>query len=357
MLRDTDEGLRYLVKEEGGEGRVVKEGFDTDKLFLLGGVFWDDALDYPLPLAGVNWFSFDWRGTGTQVNFFWGGPLLTLDVATPDAFGSRFDAGADFFALAVPLADSVYRDDEEVLAEEVETTTASFELKAGRPIGSFFRLGASYDASWFGFGSTDETGEDFRVPEDHILHSFELDGRYSRSGYRLSFSGSFNRRGSWEAWGTPDQQAAFDPESEDFLRWQVSLAKSWYFSSFRKLGAEVDWLSGEDLDRFSKYGFGFFGGSRVHGYQSNKVRAEEVLAAHVTYGFDLGEVFRVEGIADAAWASDEESGLSDELLAGVGASGTFMGPWQTLIQLDVGVPVAGPDDGFVLYLVFLKLFR
>ena len=29
-------------------------GFDRDKLFLAGGLFYDDALDYPLPLAGIN---------------------------------------------------------------------------------------------------------------------------------------------------------------------------------------------------------------------------------------------------------------------------------------------------------------
>jgi hypothetical protein len=34
-----------------------------------------------------------------------------------------------------------------------------------------------------------------------------------------------------------------------------------------------------------------------------------------------------------------------------------VGPWQTLVNVDLGVPVAGPDDGFVAYLVFLKLFR
>jgi hypothetical protein len=41
----------------------------------------------------------------------------------------------------------------------------------------------------------------------------------------------------------------------------------------------------------------------------------------------------------------------------VGLAGTFVGPWQTVVNLDVGLPVAGPDDGFVLYVVFLKLFR
>ncbi|HLE83698.1 MAG TPA: hypothetical protein VJG13_05110, partial [Thermoanaerobaculia bacterium] len=46
MVRDTDKGLRYLVKEEGSDERVVQEGFDTSRLFGVGGVFYDDALDY-----------------------------------------------------------------------------------------------------------------------------------------------------------------------------------------------------------------------------------------------------------------------------------------------------------------------
>ena len=42
---------------------------------------------------------------------------------------------------------------------------------------------------------------------------------------------------------------------------------------------------------------------------------------------------------------------------GVGIAGTFIGPWQTVVNLDFGVPVAGPDDdGFTLFLAFLKLF-
>ena len=81
--------------------RVVKEGFDTNKLFALGGVFYDDALDYPLPLAGVNYFTFDFKGTGKQVNVFFAGALLTANIAEPRLFGSRFDAGANAFALAI----------------------------------------------------------------------------------------------------------------------------------------------------------------------------------------------------------------------------------------------------------------
>ena len=357
MVRDTERGLRYLVKEEDGEGRVVKEGFDRDKIFLLGGVFYDDALDYPLPLAGVNYLSLGYRESRNQVNFFFAGALATLDVANPRLFGSKFDAGFEAFGLAVPLSDSVYRDDEEIVSEEVESQRASVELNLGRPIGNFFRLGLQYDATWLGFSGADDTAEDFTIPSDHVLSSLSLSGRYSRGGYKLGFSAAWNHRSSWDPWGTPDQVASFDPDTDQFTTWELTAAKSWYLGGFQTLGMEANWVGGDRLDRFSKYGFGFFGSTRVHGYQSGRVRAEEAILGHLTYGFEVGEIFRLEGIGDVAWATDEAAGLRDELLAGVGVAGSFLGPKQTLVRLDLGLPVAGPDDGFVAYLVFLKLFR
>ena len=82
MVRDTDKGLRYLVKDETGE-RVVKEGFDTNKVFLVGGVFYDDALDYPLPLAGINYFNLNFRDREQQFNVFFAGALGTLNWSEP----------------------------------------------------------------------------------------------------------------------------------------------------------------------------------------------------------------------------------------------------------------------------------
>ncbi len=61
-------------------------------------------------------------------------------------------------------------------------------------------------------------------------------------------------------------------------------------------------------------------------------------------------------MGDAAWATDEASGLDSELLAGVGLVGTVVGPWQTVINLDVGKALDGPDDGFSVFLAVLKLF-
>ncbi len=356
MVRDTPQGLRYLVKDEATGERVVKEGFDSNKLFLLGGLFYDDALDFPLPLAGINYFSFDFRGTGQQVNAFFGGALLTVDVAEPRLFGSRFDAGADFFALAVPLADTVWRDDDEVHEEEVETRSGNVGFKLGRPLGNFVKVSSEYTLAHHDYGTTDNTIAGFVPPGNHLTHSLQLNGRFARAGWRVGLEGSLHRRSEWEPWGLPGNPDYF-AEAQDYSLWGATLSKNWYLPYFQKIGAEVNYLGGSDLDRFSKYEFGFFGASRVHGYQSDRVRATEVTAGHLSYGFEIGEAFRLEAVADAALATDEDAGLDQELLAGIGVNGTFLGPWQTVVNLDLGVPVQGPDDGFVLYVVFLKLFR
>ena len=135
------------------------------------------------------------------------------------------------------------------------------------------------------------------------------------------------------------------------------MSKNWYLPKFQKAGLEFDYAGGSDLDRFSNYQFGFFGGTRVHGYKSNSVSATQVWAGHASYGFGVGEAFHLEGIADAALATDKVNGLKNKLLGGLGVQGTFVGPWQTVVNLDLGTPVVGPDHGVVLYLVFLKLFR
>lgn len=356
MVRDTAQGLRYLVKEEGSEERVVKEGFDKSKLFLVGGVFYDDALDFPLPLGGVNYFNFDFRGTGKQVNLFFAGALLTANVAEPRLFGSRFDFGADAFALAIATSDTFYRDGEEIEAEEIEQRTGSFGLKLGRPLGHFVKLGLEYDVLFLSYGESDNTAAGFVVPSSNLTHSAELSGSFSRGGYGFTAHAGLSHRSEWEPWGFPGNPD-YDEDKQDFVRWGVRASKNWYLPRFQKVGAEIDYVSGSNLDRFSKYQFGFFGSTRVHGYSSGKVRAEEALAAHLTYGFEIGQFLRLDAVGDVAWATDEASGLDNEMLAGAGIAGTFMGPWQTVVNLDVGVPVAGPDDGFVMYIVFLKLFK
>ena len=355
IVRDTDEGLRYLVVDEETGERVTKEGFDTKKRFIVGGVFYDESQDYPIPLAGFNWLWFDWRGTGAQANVFFAGPLLTVAFSDPSVRGSRFDAGLDVFVLGIKGSDTFFRDGVEMAGEEVKTSNPNFDLKLGRPIGNFFKLDMRYQLGYRTFSRVGETAEEFVLPQDHLNHRVSLIGRYNRKGYRFRLAGDYNLRGDWESWGLP-ASSDFDPTHEDYVTWQVGLGKTWHLPKFLKFGAELEYASGSDLDRFSKYEFGSFSDVQVHGYQSSKVRAEEVLAAHLTYGFDIGNVFRLDLVGDAAWATDETAGLDKELLGGIGLAGTVLGPWKTIINADIGFAVEGPDDGVTALVAFLKLF-
>ncbi len=351
MVRDTEAGLRYLeLDKETGE-RVVKEE-DSTRRFIVGGVFYDEAQDGPLPLGGVNWLSFDWRGAGAQANLFLAGPLVLADIANPSLFGSRWDAGVDVFALAFAGDDAVYRDGVESPAESVKRLRPNIDFSLGRPFGSFTKLDLRYELSWNKFQRADETGESFVLPSDHLSHGVGATLRYIRSGYRLVAGGAWNRRGEWRPWGP----AAANLTPDSYTLWNVGAAKTWHLPKFQKVGLALEYRGGSDLDRFSKYEFGFFSDVNVHGYQSDKVRAERAASAHVSYGFELGEIFRVDLVGDAAWATDRASGLDRELLAGAGIVGTFIGPWGTVVNMDVGHALAGPDDGWSAFIAVLKLF-
>ncbi len=355
MVRDTEAGLRYLVPDEETGERVVQEKLDPYRRFLVGGVFYDESQDFPIPLAGMNWLWFDFREKGIQANIFFAGALASVAVTDPSFLGSRWDAGFDAFALALPGTDTLYRSGEEIKEEDVEFIRPNVDFKLGRSIGSFAKIDFGYELAYLNFSRTSDTDGDFAIPSDHLAHAFSLTGHYNRAGYRFRVAGSRHLRGTWEPWGfagNPDYAA----DRDKYSKWNLGLGKTWHLPHFLKVGAEVEYVDGSNLDRFSKYEFGVFSSTRVHGYQSDKVRAEKALATHLTYGFDVGSVLRLDLVGDAAWATDEASGLDQELLAGLGLVGTVVGPWQTVINIDLGGAIAGPDDGFSLLLTVLKLF-
>ena len=356
MVRETPDGLRYLVRDKQTGERIVQEKFDSSRLFLAGGVFHDDALDYPLPLLGIDYFSLDFRGTGAQVNALFAGALASASIADTNVLGSNFSASSDLFLVAVPFTDTLYRQGEELEAADVRERPASIDAELGHLLGAFTKVNLQYELRHSAYSRADDTADEFVLPQDHFTNELGLRVTYTRGGYRFRVKGSYANRSSWEPWGIPDS-GEYDPATKDFLKWEASVSKTFHLPRFRKFGVQLEYVDGQDLDRFSKYQFGSFSNIRVHGYQSGKIRAETATALHLSYGIEMGELFRLEGLGDLALATDKPEGLDQELLAGLGIAGTIVGPWKTLVRLDAGVPVVGPDDGFTLFLTFLKMFK
>lgn len=355
MVRDTEDGLRYLNKEKGGE-RVVETDPDSSRLFMVGGLFWDASVDYPIPGIGIDYLDFDFKNTGAQVNAFFAGAFLSASIADPDFFGSRWNAGADLNGLFFKSKDELYRDGVVVPQEEVKRRGGNVGLSLGRPVAKFLSLELGYRLRYRQYFRTDETAADFVLPLDTFTHVLEASLDYNRSGYRVAVEGDVSRRADWEFWGLPGN-TDYNPDQQQYERWQLTLAKTWWLNKFRKIGLALEYLDSADTDRFSGYDFGLFGDTTVGGYPSGLVQAEKAVGGHLNGGVNIFEIIRMTAGVDVMWASNQATGLDNELLAGISIGGTVTLPWQLIMNFDAGYALTGPGEGDVAVRVFfLKLF-
>ncbi len=355
MLRDTEDGLRYLPKDKSGQ-RVVEEDFDSSRLFLVGGVFWDESVEYPLPGVGVNYLDLDFMDSGAQLNVLFAGIFLSANIADPDFLGSRWNAGANLTGLFFKRHDELYREGAIVPEEDVRRRSGTFNLFVGRPMAKFLSLELALRLRHEDYSRADETADEFILPQDTLTTVFEASVDYNRSGYRVSLAGDLNSRLNWEYWGLPGN-TDYSPDQKDYQRWQFTVAKTWWLPKFRKIGVVFEHLDSPDTDRFSGYDFGLFGDSAVAGYQSGLVRAEKANGVHVTAGVNYLDLIRITLQADAVWATNRAAGLDNELLGGVGVGGTVTLPWQLIMNFDAGYALVGPGRGNIaLRIFFLKLF-
>ena len=82
---------------------MVKEGFDTAQLFMVGGIHHDAGLEFPVvPLGGIDYFNFDLFGKGIQTNVFFAGVVVAANATHPNVGNTRTNVGVDFFGIAVP---------------------------------------------------------------------------------------------------------------------------------------------------------------------------------------------------------------------------------------------------------------
>jgi hypothetical protein len=354
MVRETEAGLRYLERRGDGE-RVVKEGFDTSRLFALGGIHHDAGLEFPVvPLGGINYFNFNLFNKGIQTNVFFAGVVIAANATHPNVANTRTNVGADFFGIAVPVSNTMFRAGEEVPGETVKSVPLGLTLRAGHPIFQFGKIDASLGMSHFTYQRAEDTASGFEVPSDTFVLTPGLSFTYARHGYTFSSFYEYSRRSEWEPWGILSE---YDPDQKSYARFGGSVGKSFFLPKFQRIGIDVNYLAGSRLDRFSKYELGFFGSQRVHGVKSGSVHAEKAIIGHLSYGFVVSDQFRLEAFYDHALIDDESSSLRRAPFQGLGIAGQTVGPWGTLVRLDIGKTIGrNAQDGFVANVVFLKLF-
>lgn len=352
MLRDTDKGLRYLERTESGE-RTVKEATRKSALLGLVGLYRQPGLDYPvLPLAGAGYFNFDVGGKNVQMTALLGGVINLFSFTNPHVFGKRLDATAQVVSLAVNITDQLFVQGKEVSESNVDTRYQNLSGSLGTPLGNFMRLKATYSLDYANY-SRDVDTDTFVVPSDTFIHSPGIQWEFNRAAWTLTAAGQKSYRSNWETWGDEGSlpcaspgscKLEFDPEQKDYATYEFSVAKQFFLPAFQKLRFEGNWQTGSRLDRFSEFQFSFFG-NRVRGFSGSGVRYDSGGIARAQYAFNIANVVRFDASLDHAYVRD---GLvSDEYhsFTGFGVSGNTRGPWETILQFDIGVALQSDFEG------------
>jgi len=355
ILRDTDQGMRYLKRGPDGE-RSLEQEPTRKTLFAIGGIYSQPGLDYPLPLIGVDYFNYNVGGRNAQLNAFIGGAVNLVTFTDPKLFG-RVDGSVEALLLAFTPTDTVYLRGEKRPQSSVDVGFQRVSGWLGTPIGNFFRLRGEYGLEYASHNRDQET-DTFVVPSDTPQQTLALHGEFNRAGWSVTASTGRTWRRTWEPWGDESLPTAettaefpvaacdtpgsclseFDPSQDTFQTHEYSLAKQFFLPAFQKIRLEASWLAGSNLDRFSEFSFDFFG-DRVRGFSGTGVRFNRGGIARLQYAFNIQDVVRFEASLDHGYVRD---GLTSEDFArftGFGVSGNVLGPWQTILAFDVGVAV------------------
>jgi len=387
MIRDTDDGIRYLARNPDGS-RSVKP-VDSSQWFAAAGAFRDAASDGTVGFVGANYFDFDFADRDVQVNALLGGVVYLLTASQPD-IGGGTSATLDAFASAIYFSDQVFVGEVGLDTETVDARSQRVDLRIGVPLRSFVRLNLVGGLGFRQYDDNDESdralatynaanpGQSVRlvVPADHRELSLGVELEFNRRGFSVVGGAAWSNRSDWTAFGPVDDTAAgfvqFDPLSatyvpgqpepleKRFARYGVTAFREWYLPGFQKVRGEVQWLDGSGLDRFSSYQFSLFGEDRLNGFAGTGVRFDRGWIARAGWSFNLFEAIRFDAVVETAGVAERGSPDERSSFTGSGLAATVLGPWKTVWNVSYGRAIdseirqlEGSDEFFFLV---LKLF-
>jgi hypothetical protein len=353
MLRDTPQGFRYLVRDPASRPAGASPTAAAPRLAgpsqrvrtLALGVIIDPNINTPLPFAGLSYIDFNLFGTGTQINGFFGGTFGQLALSVPSLGGTRWQLAGQAFGIASSYNDRAFVDGREHYEWNISQRPAHAAAWLLRPLSSRFTLRAGYELDYTGFDSSDSTSPDFTVPAAQVAHGLRLALEGQRSGWTASLWWLGARRTGWRSWGDAAAQdlpgvSEYRDEQRDYQRTGASLARSVVFSPRLVGRLEASYMTGRDLDRFSRYTFGSFD-NRLRGYPSALIRYDRGAVVRGTAGWSAARLLRLDAFADSAYVHDPGFGSAARSYSGVGAAAEIPAPFGTLVAVEWGYGFQG----------------
>ena len=357
MLRDTPQGYRYLVRETPKTTAAAAPGASVAPAPRLAGpsqrvrtlalgVIVDPNISAPLPFAGLSYIDFNLFGTGTQVNGFFGGTYGQLAVSVPSLGGTRWQLAGQAFGIASSYNDRAFVDGREHYEWNISQRPAHAGVWILRPLTSRLTMRVGYDLDYTNFGTADSTSSAFAVPTSQVAHGLRLALEGQRRGWTASIWWVGARRSGWRSWGDAASAPGlvgvgeYRDEQRDYQRAGAVLARSLVFSPRLVGRVEGSYMTGRDLDRFSRYTFGSFD-NRLRGYPSALIRYDRGAVARVSTAWSTARWLRLDGFFDSAYVHDPGFGRRQRSYSGVGAAAEVPAPFGTLVAIEWGYGFQG----------------
>jgi hypothetical protein len=334
MYRETERGLRYYVKQ--GESRVVSENPTTHVKAMAMGVYVDPSYAFPLPIFGINYLNFGFGSSGKQqLALLFGGVLLAGNVQRPKLGSTPFDASVDFFAIAAPSSDRLYRGAGEAETERVLTWPMSTGLNLGWQATPYQKAALQYQLRFDAYVRDRTTAESFQPPSSTLTNGIGAAWEYRRGGYNVTANATWFARSRWRDWGPASAPVAADA-SRTYAKYSVGGSRTILVGPFQTLYFNGNWFGGRHLDRFVQYQFGMFEDTKIHGVPSSGVRFSELAMARGTYSLNIFEQYRLDVFLEHAWGRDDEPGAAWQPIPAVGTAVNFRAFWNTILRAEAG---------------------
>lgn len=343
MLRDTPQGYRYLRKAEGAAHQAPALAGRADRVrTIAAGVIVDPNISVPLPFAGISYVDFNLLDTGTQLNAFFGGTYGQFALSVPSIGGSRWQFAGRGFAIASSFNDRAFVAGREHYEANLRQRPAQVAFWFLRPLTPRMALRFEYDLDYTHLAATDATAPDFVVPANQVVHGARVTVDLQRMGWNASVWWNPARRTGWRAWGVPGS-GDYRPSQRAFQRYGATLARSRVITPVLVARVEGAWMSGRDLDRFSRYSFGTFD-NRLRGYPSALIRYDRGGVVRSALAWSASPVVRVDGFIDVAAVRDPGFGRRLRRYTGIGAAVEAPAPFGTLVAVEWGYGVRGVNS-------------
>jgi membrane-associated phospholipid phosphatase len=344
MLQETPEGFRYLKRTGKADDGPKKPGETPPVRVAAGkaqrvrtiaaGVLVDPNIDHPLPFAGLSYLDFDFLRSGAQVNAFFGGAFAQLAFAVPSLGGTRLQLHGAGFATVAEYNDRSFKNGVEIYDEDVRQRPARFALGLLHPLGPRWRARVDYELAYTRYRRAGFADPAFSPPASTPVHGVRLALEAQEGPWSAAFWWAAARRQRWPEWGIPGNPE-FRPGAIGFQRYGAELARSFVFSP-RVVGrAELAWMAGRDLDRFSRFSFDGFD-NRLRGYPGAGLRYDRGAVLRTAASWNAWRRLRIDGFLDGAFVRDPGFGSSEKGYAGAGAGLETALPKGLLVAVEWG---------------------